>query len=202
MRSLALLLVLLGCLSLLARLTAEKELPTVKSWESPDRRYLARTCGEEPGRLEVRALPSRQLLWSQSCGEPGCVQLEWCPDSSHLAALETPCHGEPRLTVYDPSGARHYTGDWLSGEGELDMTFSPDFLHLLVRIPPVFGNYDVDVGNLWCLDLSTGRARCLDKRCRRAEWNDAESFSCWSVTDSSGFDPDTWPLECRTFQAP
>lgn len=149
------------------------------------------------GRVWIRAKGDpAEVVWSEPCGDASNVQGAWSDDGTWLALLQM--DAGPHLTVWRYGWSRRYQGEFLNGEGAMDMLFSPNHLDLLLRIAPSFGNYDVDLGKLFSLNLGSGSIQFLAESVRRVRFTGPNRFLYWQCQVDPTQDPSSWPLLPRS----
>lgn len=177
-------LVLLGLLLAICALAARFQSPTPglpgevshpPVWPRPD---IGRTYVLEhiQGQLQIRRKGKPDgIVWSELERNPNWGY--WSPDGTHLALYQMGT--QPQLRVWNPWGIGLYRGDFLNSEGPFECVFSPDNSSLLLRVARVQGMFDVNLGQLYSLDLKVGKSVYWEETARKVEWLDSFRFRCW-----------------------
>lgn len=128
------------------------------------------------GRLQIRVKGKPDLVvWSELERNPNWGF--WSADGTHLALYQM--GADFRLRVWSPHTIQSYPGEFLKSEGPFELAFAPNNQALLLRVARVQGMFDVDLGQLYSLDLRTGRSIYWEETARKMEWLDGFRFRCW-----------------------
>lgn len=148
------------------------------------------------GRAQIRRKGQpQQVIWSRPTDPASDLRATWSPDGSHLALFQiVPKY---RFTLWTPDGTRDYDGKFMDCDGLLQMAFSPDNRYLLLRVAQGFGAFDVDLGQLYSLDLKSGGCKFWEQSARKMAWRDRSHFTYWTCPDNQDSDADHWTTQAH-----
>jgi len=148
------------------------------------------------GRAQIRpkAQP-QQLVWSRSILPTSDLKGEWSPDGTHLALFQIA--PKYQFTIWTPEGSRDYEGKFMDCDGLLQMAFAPDNGHLLLRVAQGFGGFDVNLGQLYSLDLKSGEVKFWEQSARKMAWRDLKNFTYWTCPEEQNSDADHWTTQAH-----
>ena len=135
---------------------------------------------------------TRALVWTRTVKDTDRVS--WSKDY-HALALAVFVNNGPVSILFWREGqvapmycrqAKHW-GNY-EDDGVINFAWSPDNQRLLFRTWGS-GGLDMNVGSLWCLNISTGYLQTISPSVRQMEWVGKRSFRYWTihpVKDSGG----------------